>query len=71
MTPTPLSMVPATSSGEERESDVSAWTATGGLMVALGPVVGGAARRDQLALGGLPLVVERHTTLEDDEGYEI
>jgi hypothetical protein len=41
MTPTSLSMVLATSSGEERESNVRAWTGTGGLMAALGPAVGG------------------------------
>ena len=41
MTPTSLSMVLATSSSETRESNVRAWTAIGGLMAALGPVVGG------------------------------
>jgi MFS family permease len=41
MTPTSLSMVLATSSGEERDNNVRAWTAIGGLMAALGPVVGG------------------------------
>src|SRR5258708_26447782 len=41
MTPTSLSMVLATSSSEARESNVRAWTAIGGLMAALGPVVGG------------------------------
>jgi EmrB/QacA subfamily drug resistance transporter len=41
MTPTSLSMVLATSSGEERHNNVRAWTAIGGLMAALGPVVGG------------------------------
>jgi EmrB/QacA subfamily drug resistance transporter len=41
MTPTALSMVLATSSDETRESNVRAWTAIGGLMAALGPVVGG------------------------------
>jgi MFS family permease len=41
MTPTSLSMVLATSSNEARESNVRAWTAIGGLMAALGPVVGG------------------------------
>src|SRR4029077_15677598 len=41
MTPTSLSMVLATSSTEARESNVRAWTAIGGLMAALGPVVGG------------------------------
>jgi MFS family permease len=51
MTPTSLSMVLATSSGEERDNNVRAWTAIGGLMAALGPVAGGLARRDQLALG--------------------
>src|SRR6476469_6781216 len=41
MTPTSLSMVLATSSGQERDNNVRAWTAIGGLMAALGPVVGG------------------------------
>jgi EmrB/QacA subfamily drug resistance transporter len=41
MTPTSLSMVLATSSSETRESSVRIWTAIGGLMAALGPVVGG------------------------------
>src|SRR5712691_4121923 len=41
MTPTSLSMVLATSSGEARERNVRVWTAIGGLMAALGPVVGG------------------------------
>jgi EmrB/QacA subfamily drug resistance transporter len=41
MTPTSLSMVLATSSGEARDNNVRAWTAIGGLMAALGPVVGG------------------------------
>jgi MFS family permease len=41
MTPTSLSMVLATSSGEQRDNNVRAWTAIGGLMAALGPVVGG------------------------------
>ena len=41
MTPTSLSMVLATSSGEERANNVRAWTAIGGLMAALGPVAGG------------------------------
>jgi EmrB/QacA subfamily drug resistance transporter len=41
MTPTSLSMVLATSSGKERDSNVRAWTAISGLMAALGPVVGG------------------------------
>ena len=41
MTPTSLSMVLATSSDETRESNVRVWTAIGGLMAALGPVVGG------------------------------
>jgi len=41
MTPTSLSMVLATSSNETRESNVRVWTAIGGLMAALGPVVGG------------------------------
>ncbi len=41
MTPTSLSMVLATSSGEERNKNVRAWTAIGGLMAALGPVAGG------------------------------
>src|SRR6476660_727681 len=41
MTPTSLSMVLATSSGEERDKNVRAWTAIGGLMAALGPVAGG------------------------------
>jgi EmrB/QacA subfamily drug resistance transporter len=41
MTPTSLSMVLATSSREERHNNVRAWTAIGGLMAALGPVVGG------------------------------
>src|SRR5258707_6082318 len=41
MTPTSLSMVLATSSGEERDNNVRAWTAIGGLMAALGPVAGG------------------------------
>src|SRR6266581_4506434 len=41
MTPTSLSMVLATSSSQERESNVRVWTALGGLMAALGPVVGG------------------------------
>jgi EmrB/QacA subfamily drug resistance transporter len=41
MTPTSLSMVLATSSGAARDSNVRVWTAIGGLMAALGPVVGG------------------------------
>lgn len=41
MTPTSLSMVLATSSGEARDNNVRVWTAIGGLMAALGPVVGG------------------------------
>ena len=41
MTPTSLGMVLATSSDETRESNVRVWTAIGGLMAALGPVVGG------------------------------
>src|SRR3954451_13557266 len=41
MTPTSLSMVLATSSGEERDKNVRAWTAIGGLMAALGPAAGG------------------------------
>jgi EmrB/QacA subfamily drug resistance transporter len=41
MTPTSLSMVLATSSDETRASNVRVWTAIGGLMAALGPVVGG------------------------------
>jgi EmrB/QacA subfamily drug resistance transporter len=41
MTPTSLSMVLATSSGEARDKNVRIWTAIGGLMAALGPVVGG------------------------------
>jgi EmrB/QacA subfamily drug resistance transporter len=41
MTPTSLSMVLATSSGKERDTNVRAWTAISGLMAALGPVVGG------------------------------
>src|SRR6476660_8498387 len=41
MTPTSLSMVLATSSREERDNNVRAWTAIGGLMAALGPVAGG------------------------------
>jgi muconolactone delta-isomerase len=41
MTPTSLSMVLATSSREARDNNVRAWTAIGGLMAALGPVVGG------------------------------
>src|SRR6516164_6893201 len=41
MTPTSLSMVLATSSDETRERNVRVWTAIGGLMAALGPVVGG------------------------------
>jgi EmrB/QacA subfamily drug resistance transporter len=41
MTPTSLSMVLATSSGEARDNNVRIWTAIGGLMAALGPVVGG------------------------------
>jgi EmrB/QacA subfamily drug resistance transporter len=41
MTPTSLSMVLATSSDETRERNVRIWTAIGGLMAALGPVVGG------------------------------
>jgi EmrB/QacA subfamily drug resistance transporter len=41
MTPTSLSMVLATSSGDARETNVRVWTAIGGLMAALGPVVGG------------------------------
>ena len=41
MTPTSLSMVLATSSGETRDNNVRIWTAIGGLMAALGPVVGG------------------------------
>src|SRR6516225_1755558 len=41
MTPTSLSMVLATSSGDARETNVRIWTAIGGLMAALGPVVGG------------------------------
>jgi EmrB/QacA subfamily drug resistance transporter len=41
MTPTSLSMVLATSSGKARDNNVRIWTAIGGLMAALGPVVGG------------------------------
>jgi EmrB/QacA subfamily drug resistance transporter len=41
MTPTSLSVVLGTSSGETRERNVRVWTAIGGLMAALGPVVGG------------------------------
>jgi EmrB/QacA subfamily drug resistance transporter len=41
MTPTSLSMVLATSSREARDNNVRVWTAIGGLMAALGPVVGG------------------------------
>jgi EmrB/QacA subfamily drug resistance transporter len=41
MTPTSLGMVLATSSDEARDNNVRAWTAIGGLMAALGPVVGG------------------------------
>jgi Major Facilitator Superfamily len=41
MTPTSLSMVLATSSSEARHNNVRIWTAIGGLMAALGPVVGG------------------------------
>src|SRR5258708_5999400 len=41
MTPTSLSMVLATSSDERRDNNVRVWTAIGGLMAALGPVVGG------------------------------
>jgi EmrB/QacA subfamily drug resistance transporter len=41
MTPTSLSMVLATSSGQERHNNVRVWTALGGVMAALGPVVGG------------------------------
>ena len=41
MTPTSLSMVLATSSDQKRESNVRVWTALGGVMAALGPVVGG------------------------------
>jgi EmrB/QacA subfamily drug resistance transporter len=41
MTPTSLSMVLATSSENTRERNVRVWTAIGGLMAALGPVVGG------------------------------
>jgi EmrB/QacA subfamily drug resistance transporter len=41
MTPTSLSMVLATSLGKARDNNVRAWTAIGGLMAALGPVVGG------------------------------
>jgi EmrB/QacA subfamily drug resistance transporter len=41
MTPTSLSMVLATSSDGTRENNVRVWTAIGGLMAALGPVVGG------------------------------
>jgi EmrB/QacA subfamily drug resistance transporter len=41
MTPTSLSMVLATSSDQTRERNVRVWTAIGGLMAALGPVVGG------------------------------
>jgi EmrB/QacA subfamily drug resistance transporter len=41
MTPTSLSLVLATSSGNERDSNVRTWTAISGLMAALGPVVGG------------------------------
>src|SRR6478735_5851599 len=41
MTPTSLSMVLATSSDQERDNNVRIWTAIGGLMAALGPVVGG------------------------------
>src|SRR2546423_1051527 len=57
MTPTSLSMVLATSSGEERERNVRAWTAIGGLMAALGPVAGGllVATLFQVAFGGFLL----------------
>jgi EmrB/QacA subfamily drug resistance transporter len=41
MTPTSLSMVLATSTGNERDTNVRTWTAISGLMAALGPVVGG------------------------------
>src|SRR6188472_4245020 len=41
MTPTSLGMVLATSSDETRDNNVRVWTAIGGLMAALGPVVGG------------------------------
>src|SRR5258707_4289548 len=41
MTPTSLSMVLATSSDRQRDNNVRIWTALGGLMAALGPVVGG------------------------------
>jgi EmrB/QacA subfamily drug resistance transporter len=41
MTPTSLSMVLATSSDEQRHTNVRIWTALGGLMAALGPVAGG------------------------------
>jgi EmrB/QacA subfamily drug resistance transporter len=41
MTPTSLSMVLATSTGKERDTNVRTWTAISGLMAALGPVVGG------------------------------
>src|SRR5229473_6937092 len=41
MTPTSLSMVLATSSDQQRDKNVRIWTALGGLMAALGPVVGG------------------------------
>jgi EmrB/QacA subfamily drug resistance transporter len=41
MTPTSLSIVLATSPSEARHNNVRIWTAIGGLMAALGPVVGG------------------------------
>jgi EmrB/QacA subfamily drug resistance transporter len=41
MTPTSLSMVLATSPDDTRDNNVRVWTAIGGLMAALGPVVGG------------------------------
>ena len=41
LTPTSLSLVLATSAPERRPGAVRAWTATGGLAAALGPVIGG------------------------------
>ena len=51
LTPTSLGLVLATASPERRHGAVRAWTAVGGLAAALGPVVGGAARRGELAVG--------------------
>ena len=51
LTPTSLGLILATFPPERRHGAVRAWTAVGGIAAALGPVVGGAARGRELALG--------------------